>query len=107
MKSEGLTLTISKPSENEFWLDGPEKKIAAKFFINTKSNEILYDVYSTIENTHLKAETLKDVQQNEFIEEENRRWKTAMALEEIWLVIDALKLWSEKNNFTLKETELI
>jgi hypothetical protein len=107
MKKEKLTLNLSKISDREFWLDGPEKKITVKILVDTKAHEVLYDVYSVIEHIHIKEEKVKDVEQNEFIEEDYRRWKIAELLEEIWLVIDNISLWCQKNKYLLKETELL
>lgn len=104
---ENLSVNLSKVSNEEFWIDGPEKKIAVKILFHPQTHEILYDVYSVIDQMHLKERKVKDVVQNEFIEEEHRRWKTAEVLEEIWLILDAVKLWCKKNKYTLKDTEMI
>jgi hypothetical protein len=107
MKRENLSLKLSKVSNEEFWFDGPEKKIAVKILINLQTREILYDVYSVIDRIHLKERKIKDVEQNEYIEEEHRRWKTAQVLEEIWLILDDIMLWCRHHQYTLKETEMI
>lgn len=107
MEREKLILNLSKSSNEECWLDGPEKKIAVKILIDPIAHEILYDVYSAIDHMHLKEAKLKDVEQNEFIEEEHRRWKTAQVLEEIWLILDYIMLWCTKNRYILKERKMI
>jgi hypothetical protein len=107
LKEEKMTLNLTKVSDNEFWLDGPEKKITVKILIDTKARKILYDVYSVIDIMHLKERTLKEKEQNIFIQEEHRRWNTAKILEEVWMVVDELGLWSEKNKYSLKEAKLI
>jgi hypothetical protein len=107
MKKEKLALNLSKGSDGEFWLDGPEKKITVKILLDVPSRKILYDVYSVIDAMHLREKTLKQNEENEYIQEEHRRWKTAEVLEEVWLVIDAMILWSQKNNYSINETKLI
>jgi hypothetical protein len=107
MKREKLTLNLSKISDQELWLDGPEKKITVKILIDAITHEISYDVYSIIDSRHLREKTLKDTEKNVYIQEENRRWKTAEVLEEVWMVIDEMKIWSEKNKYFIKEAKLI
>jgi hypothetical protein len=107
IKQEKLSLSLSKGSNEEIWLDGPEKKITAKILQDTAARTIAYDVYSVIDAMHLKDRTLKESEQNEYIQEEHRRWKTAEVLEEIWMIIDAMTLWSQTNNYRIKEAELI
>jgi hypothetical protein len=107
MKKEKLTLNLSKNSDQELWLDGPEKKITVKILIDAMAHEISYDVYSVIDARHLREKTLRDTEKNVYIQEEHRRWKTAEVLEEVWMIIDEMEIWSEKNKYLLKEAELI
>jgi len=39
--------------------------------------------------------------------EENREWKLAEAAENIWLILDEIKLWTLDNSFNMKEQEMI
>ncbi len=107
IKKEKIDIQLSKDSNTEFWLDTPDKSITIRFIIDIRSKQIFYDVYSTEYEIHLKEETLKDVEKLEFIAEEHRRWKIAEFIENIWLILDEVEIWAKKNDFSIKEKELI
>jgi CBS domain-containing protein len=107
IKKEKINIELSKDSNTNFWLDTPDKSITVRFIIDIKSKEIYYDVYSTEYEKHLKEKTLKDVEKLEFIAEEHRKWKIAEFIEDIWLILDEVEIWAQKNDFKIKEKELI
>ncbi len=107
IKKEKFNFSISEDNSAEFWLDDLKTSITVRFRINTPKHEILYDVYSTEYSVHLKEETIKDVEQLEFLAEENKRWRIAESIEDIWLVLDQIKLWAIQNNYTVMEKQLI
>ena len=107
MKKENIDLSISDSNPSEFWLDDKLGSITVRFKINAPEHQILYDVYSPEYSVHLKEETIKDVENLEFLAEENRRWRVAESIEDIWLVLDQIKLWARQNNFNLMEKQLI
>ena len=107
LKQEKINFSISEDNSTDFWLDNLNSTIAVKFKINAPKHEILYDVYSPEYSVHLKEETIKDVERLEFLAEENRRWKLAESIEDIWLVLDQIKFWARKNNFSVMEKQLL
>lgn len=107
MKKEKIDFSISEDNSSEFWLDALKSSITVRFKINSPEHQILYDVYSPEYSVHLKEETLKDAERLEFLAEENRRWKIAENIEDIWLVLDQIKLWARRNNFNVMEKQLI
>ena len=107
MKKEKIGFSISEDNSSEFWLDDLKNSISVRFKINNPKHEILYDVYSPEYSVHLREETLKDVKRLEFLAEENRKWKIAESIEDIWLVLDQIKLWAIENNFNVMEKQLI
>ena len=107
MNKEKIDFLISKDNSCEFWLDDKMGSITVRFKVDEPKHEIFYDVYSPEFSAHLKEETIKDVEQIEFIAEENRRWIFAKIIEDIWLIIDQIKLWAKQNNYNLMEKKLI
>jgi len=107
IKKEKIDLSISKDNTSEFWLDDKDNSITVRFKINDPEHEIFYDVYSPKYSVHLKEETLKDVENLEFIAEENRKWKIAQIIEDIWLILDQIKIWTIQNNYNLIEKQLV
>ena len=107
MKKEKINFSVSEDNPSEFWLDDSNGSITIRFKLNAPKHEILYDVYSPEFSVHLKEETLKDVENLEFLAEENRKWKIAEIIEDIWLIIDQIRLWAFQNNYRLLEKQLI
>jgi len=107
IKKEKIDLSISKDNSSEFWLDDKDNTITVRFKINDPKHEIFYDVYSPEYSVHLKEETIKDVEDLEFIAEENRKWKIAQIIEDIWLILDQIKIWTMQNNYNLIEKQLV
>ncbi len=107
MKKEKIDMSISKDNPSEFWLDDKLGSVTVRFKVDDPKHEILYDVYSPEFSVHLKEETLKDVEHLEFLAEENRRWKIAEIIEDIWLILDRIRLWARQNNYNLMEKQLI
>lgn len=104
---EKIDLSLSEENASEFWLDESSGSITVKFKVDISNHEILYDVYSPKYSEHLTEETIKDVETLEHDAEDNRKWKIAEAIENIWLVLDQIRLWAEKNNFRIKEKKLV
>jgi hypothetical protein len=107
IKKEKINFSISTDNTAGFWLDNQTNSITVRFKFDTPKHEIIYDVYSPEYSMHLKEETLKDVERLEFLAEENKRWKIAESIEDIWLVLDQIKIWAEQNNYTVVEKQLI
>ena len=107
MKKEKIDFSLSADNSSEFWLDDLNSSITVRFKLNIPNHEIFYDVYSPEYSVHLKEETLKDVEQLEYLAEEHKRWKIAEIIEDIWLILDQIKLWAIQNNFSLIEKQLI
>ena len=107
MKKEKIDFSVSEDNTSEFWLDDLKSSLTVRFMVNAPNHEILYDVYSPKYSVHLKEETLKDVERLEFLAEENKRWKLAESIEDVWLVLDQIKIWARQNNFNLSEKQLL
>jgi len=107
LKKEKIGFSISEDNSSEFWLDDLKSSLTVRFKVNIPEHEILYDVYSPEYSVHLKEETLKDVENLEYLAEENKRWKIAESIENIWLVLDQIQLWARQNNFNIIERQLI
>lgn len=107
IKKEKIVFSLSQDNASEFWLDNLTKSLIVRFKMNIPKREIFYDVYAPEYAVHLKEETIKDVENLEYLAEENRRWNIAENIEELWLIIDKIKLWARQNNYSLMEKQLI
>ena len=97
IENEKIKTTLSKDSDTGFWLDNPDNSIVVKVIIDFVKREILYDVYSTVYEEHLKVDAIRDIEQQAYIVEENRKWNTVEDVEELWLILDEIEIWSQKN----------
>ena len=100
-------MRLKETNDSEFWLQSPDESLTAKFVIDYNTHEILYDIFSTEQDVHLKEETVKDVERIDFIAEEHREWQLAKDAEDVWLILDEIKLWAHNNSFEIKEQEMI
>ncbi len=108
LKKEKIKINLREVSNSEFWLETPDGLITAKFIIDNNAHKILYDIFSTEYDTHLKEETMRDVKEIDFVAEEDfRNWKLVETVENLWLILDAAKLWALKNKFEIEEKEMI
>jgi len=107
LKKEKINFLINQDNPSDFWLDALNSTIVVRFRINDSEHEILYDVYSPEYSVHLKEQTIKDVENLEFLAEENRRWNLAESIEDIWLILDQIKFWARNNNFSVREKKLV
>lgn len=50
---------------------------------------------------------MRDVEKIDFIAEEHKKWKFAETAEDLWMILDEIKIWARKNNFKVKEKKII
>lgn len=107
LKEEKIKMELREVSNSEFWLESPNGFMAVRFFVDENAHQILYDVFSPKYDTHLKEETLRDVERLDLIVEDTGRWEYEKPIEDFWLILDCVKLWAQKNKFEIKEKEII
>jgi hypothetical protein len=107
MKKEKIDMILHEVSDSEFWLESSDGFLTAKFVMNQDDRLILYDLFSPKFDVHFKEEILRDVEKLDSIIEEKREWDYEKPIENLWLLLDAARLWAKKNRFRVKETRLI
>jgi hypothetical protein len=107
LEKEKIAMKLREASASEFWIESLDNSLAARFVVDAAAQEISYDFFSTEYDVHLKEETLMDVEKIDFIAEEHKKWKFAEAAEYLWMILDEIKIWARKNNFTVKEKKII
>ena len=107
LESEKIGMKLQKISDLEFWLETQDKFMVAKFTVDHKTSEILFDVFSPKYDVHLREETLRDVERLDSIAEESGKWEYEKSIEDFWLILDCVKIWARKNGFHVKEMPLI
>jgi predicted RNase H-related nuclease YkuK (DUF458 family) len=107
IQTENINVEISKSTDTEIWFDNSNKTIIMKIIIDHTQHQILYDIYDTDEVEHLTEKTIKDVERNEHLAEDNRKWKKAEAIEDMWLLLDEVEIWAKKHGYRMRETNLL
>jgi hypothetical protein len=107
VQNEKINMKFREISDCEFWLEGPYGFLTARFFMDVEAREISYDVFSPKYDLHLKEESLRDVEKLERIIEEKGKWDYEKPVEELWLILDHVKLWAQNNGFSVKEKLIV
>lgn len=107
LTKEKMKIELRRTSDSEFWLESPRKSLVARFIIDDKAREILYDIFSPAHDVHLKEETIRDVERIDSIAEDHKEWKLEENVENLWLVLDEIKLWAQKNKYEVREEKII
>jgi hypothetical protein len=100
-------MKLRKISDSEFWLEGPYDFLTAKFRIDKGNHQISYDLFSPRYDAHIKEKDLRDVEKLDMVVEEKGKWNYEKTIEGLWLVLDCVKLWAQKNRFSVRERKLI
>jgi len=104
---QGSNLRVSKIDDSQFWLETSDGFISVKLIVRYDTREILYDVFSPKYDVHLKEATINDVEKLEKTAEVTGKWRYEKSIEDLWLVLDWIKLWTRANGFEIRKTHLI
>ena len=107
LREEKIKIKLRTVSDSEFWLEGPYGFLTVEFHVDKKNHQVSYDIFSPKYDVHLKEEALRDVEKLDMIVEERRKWDYEKAIEDLWLVLDCIKLWAQENRFGVREKDLI
>jgi hypothetical protein len=107
LRREKISMKLRIISDSEFWLEGQYGFLTAKFNVDKDNHQVMYDLFSPKYDVHLKEESLGDVEKLDIIVEERGKWDYEKSIEDLWLVLDCVKLWAHENEFSVKEKTLI
>jgi hypothetical protein len=107
LREEKINMKLQVISDSEFWLEGPYGFLTAKFRVDEENHQVLYDVFSPKYDVHPKEETLRDIEKLDMTVEEKGKWDYEKAIEDLWLVLDCVKLWAQEKRLSVKEKRLI
>jgi hypothetical protein len=107
LKEEKIKMRFQKVSNSEFWLEAPCGFLTTKFYIDENNNEVSYDLFSPKYDVHFKEKDLQDVEKLDAILEEKGKWDYERSIEGLWLILDCIKLWAQKNKFNVREKHLV
>ena len=107
LDEERIEMKVWEASSSEFWILSPDDSLAARFLVDDSAQEISYDFFSTENDVHLKMQTLTDLEKIESAAENHKRWGFAKAVEDLWIILDKVKILAQRNNFKVQEKEII
>jgi hypothetical protein len=103
LKDQKIRMNLQKISDSEFWLVDPYGFLTARFLVDETALKVTYDVFSPKYDLHLRESSLKDIEQLERILEEKGKWNYAKSIEDLWLVLDYVRIWAQKRGHSIKE----
>jgi hypothetical protein len=98
---------VCKIDDSQLWLETLDGFISVRLIVHYGTGEMLYDVFSPKYDVHLNEETIEDVERLDSLAEETGKWHYEKSIEDLWFVLDWIKLWTRKNGFTLKKASLV
>lgn len=104
---KGSNFRVCKIDDSQLWLETFDRFISVRLMVRYRTWEMLYDVFSPKYDVHLNEETIEDVERLDSLAEAKGKWYYEKSIEDLWFVLDWIKLWAGKNGFTLKEAQLI
>jgi hypothetical protein len=107
VREEKINMKLRTVSDSEFWLEGPYGFLTAKFCMDKGNHELSYDLFSPKYDVHLKEADLRDVEKLDSIVAEKGKWNYEKSVEDLWLILDCVKLWAQTNRFNIKEKHLV
>jgi hypothetical protein len=100
-------LKVYKIDDSQFWLETSDGFISVRLIVRYETREILYDVFSPKYDVCLKEATIDDVEKLEAIAEATGKWRYEKSIEDLWFLLDWIKLWARENGFDIRRTHLI
>ena len=107
IEDEKLHVIFCKITDPEIWLETMDHAVSIICIFNNRAHFLSFDIYSSKLNKHLKMENIEDVEKIINVEEESNEWDIINDLEEVWLILDEIKLWGHHNQVKIKETIII
>lgn len=104
---KGSNLRVTRVDDSQLWLETPDEFVSLRLIICWETQQILYDIFSPKCSLHLKEETVEDVERLDSVAEIEGKWKYERSIEDLWFVLDWIKLWARKDGFVLKKMHLI
>jgi len=95
-------MKLFNKSDSELKFESPDHSIIIKFLIDTINNKILYDIYFSEYNKHLKEKTLVDFEKMYSLMGLYGKRQLPKYLPDVWMILDEIHIWARKTNFTIK-----
>ena len=99
---ERIMMKLFNKSDSELKFESPDHSIIIKFQIDTINNKILYDIYFSEYNKHLKEKTLVDFEKMYSLMGLYGKRQLPKYLPDVWMILDEIHIWARKTNFTIK-----
>jgi hypothetical protein len=104
---KGSNLRVSKVDDSQLWLETLDEFVSLRLIMCYETRQILYDIFSPKCDLHLKEETVEDVERLDSVAEIKGKWKYEKSIEDLWFVLDWIRVWARKDGFVLKKVHLM
>jgi len=102
IEKEKIKMKLTYNSNFEYKLESPDNSIIVKFTLDTIHHKILYDVYLSEYNKHLKERTLSNFEKMYSLQRQHGKWHLPKYLPDVWMLLDEIHIWAKNTNFTIK-----
>ena len=102
IEKEKIKMKLTYNSNFEYKLESPDNSIIVKFTLDTIHHKILYDVYLSEYNKHLKERTLSNFEKMYSLQRQHGKWHLPKYLPDVWMPLDEIHIWAKNTNFTIK-----
>jgi hypothetical protein len=102
IEKERIKMILTWKSNSEYKFENPDNSIIVKFNLDTIHNKILYDVYLSEYNKHLKEGTLSNFEKMYSLQRQHGKWHLPKYLPDVLTLLDEIHIWAKNTNFTIK-----
>ena len=102
IEKEKIKMKLTYNSNFEYKLESPDNSIIVKVTLETIHHKILYDVYLSEYNKHLKERTLSNFEKMYSLQRQHGKWHLPKYLPDVWMLLDEIHIWAKNTNFTIK-----
>ena len=103
IEKERIKMKLTKKSNSEYKFESPDNSILVKFNLITIHHKLLYDIFLSEYNKHLKERTLSNFEKMYSLQRQHGKWHLPKYLPDVWTLLDKIHIWAKNTNFTIKE----
>jgi len=102
IEKERIKMKLTYKSNFEYRLESPDNSIKVKFTLDTIHHKLMYDVFLSEFNKHLKERTISNFEKMYYLQRQHGKWHLPKYLPDVWMLLDEIHIWAKNTNFTIK-----
>lgn len=102
IEKERIKMKLTYKTNFEYRLESPDNSIIVNFTLDTIHHKLLYDIYLSEYNKHLKERTILDFEKMYSLQRRHGKWHLPKYLPDVWMLLDEIHIWAKNTNFSIK-----